>query len=115
MRPEYVYRRKNTWFAMSWNYRDLYLDISLRRLHWFRDVMPQVVVIGDYSIFEPSITTSSINGPDDIGSVFETVARTLEAATEKCEADYERVFQDFRVSRSKSRNLNIDEWRDRLV
>ncbi len=88
----------------------MYLDVSLGRLHWFRDVMPRVAVIGDYSNFDSGIIPSSINGQEDIRPVFETVAKTLEAAIETCERDYETVFEDFRVSRSRSRNLNIDKF-----
>ncbi len=110
MHPEYLFRKSTMWFGLSWDYRDFYLAVSLGKLHWFSDVMPRVVVIGDYSNFEPSITPSSINAPDDIRPVFETIAETLEAAVMECESDYEQLFQDFRVSRSRSRNVHIDEF-----
>ena len=46
--PARLYERTNTWFATSWDWRDLYLDVALGRLFRFRDVLPRAIVRGPY-------------------------------------------------------------------
>jgi hypothetical protein len=110
MRPEYLYRKDGLWLGVSWDYRDRYLEVSLGRLHWFSDVMPRVVVIGDYSKYEPGITPDAIRKPQDTDRVMRKIAETLESAIEEFGRNYASIFQDFRVSRSRVRNIDIDRF-----
>jgi hypothetical protein len=51
MCPEELWRRERLWLAASFDWRDQYLDVCLGHLYWFRDVMPRVIVLGDYSSY----------------------------------------------------------------
>jgi hypothetical protein len=65
MCPEYLYNNGRLWFDLSWDWRDRYLEVGLGHLHWFKDVMERVVVVGDYSCYMNQITYDAI---DRIGS-----------------------------------------------
>lgn len=110
MRPQFLFNKERLWFSLSWDWRDRYLDVSLGHLFWFKDVMERVVVIGDYSNYENQITPNAI---DKIGSdtkVLNLISSSLSDAISQHEAEYEKVFQDFRVSRSRRGGINIDEY-----
>jgi len=110
MCPEFLYRNDRLWFSLSWDWRDRYFEVSLGRLHWFKDVMERFVVIGDYENFDNRITPSAI---DNLGGEAETlkiIASSLENAVSQCETDYERILQDYRVSRSGRKGINIDNY-----
>ncbi|MCP4020562.1 MAG: hypothetical protein GY729_01860 [Desulfobacteraceae bacterium] len=110
MRPQFLFNKERLWFSLSWDWRDRYLDVSLGHLFWFKDVMERVVVIGDYSNYEDQITPNAI---DKIGSdtkVLNLIANSLGDATSQYEEEYEKIFQDFRVSRSRRGGINIDEY-----
>lgn len=49
--PEELWRNGRLWFAASFDWRDQYLEVSLGHLYWFRDVMPRVIVLGDFSSY----------------------------------------------------------------
>ena len=51
MHPEVLFNRDRIWFGASWDYRDQYLEIELGHLYWFKDVMPRVIVLGDYGTY----------------------------------------------------------------
>ncbi len=55
MRPEVLYNKERIWFGSSWDYRDQYLDLSLGHLYWFKDVMPRVIVLGNYKSYTNKI------------------------------------------------------------
>jgi hypothetical protein len=48
---EELWRKGRLWFGASLDWRDQYLEINLGHLYWFRDVMPRVIVLGDYSSY----------------------------------------------------------------
>jgi hypothetical protein len=70
--------------------------------------MPRVVVIGDYSNCEPSTKPDAIRKPEDTDRVMRKIAETLASAIEEFGRNYASIFQDFRASRSKARNIDID-------
>ena len=49
MWPEVLLRKGDLWFGTSWDYRDQYLELNIGGLYWLKDVMPRVVVLGEYS------------------------------------------------------------------
>ena len=51
MCPEELWRKGRLWFSCSFDWRDQDLDICLGHLYWFRDVMPRVIILGEYSSF----------------------------------------------------------------
>jgi hypothetical protein len=51
MRPEELWRRGRLWFSTSLDLRDQYLDVCLGHLYWFHDVMPRVIILGEFSSY----------------------------------------------------------------
>jgi hypothetical protein len=80
MKPEVLYRNNNLWFSTSWDWRDRYLDIDLGRLHWFKDVMPRFIVIGDYSSYSNEIVKIKESDEDYLEKVVIAIANTIENA-----------------------------------
>lgn len=108
MRPEFLFRKDRVWFSLSWDWRDQYLDVRLGRLVWFRDVMPRVVVIGDFSYWDQSVTWDSIRAESDFDVVFGRVQVALPDAVARLEEEYGRLLADFR--RSRDQRVNIDDY-----
>jgi hypothetical protein len=108
MRPEFLFRKSRIWFSLSWDWRDQYLDVCLGRLFWFRDVMPRVVVIGDFSYWEPSVTWDAIRAESDLEVVFTRVKVSLPGAVARVEGEYARLLSEFR--RSRSERVSIDDY-----
>jgi len=77
MRPEVLFRKSNLWFGTSWDFRDEYLELNIGGLYWLKDLMPRVVVLGEYSahcaLGKP--TTSVRAG--DLEQIAETVAFSI--------------------------------------
>ena len=78
--PEVLYRNKDLWFSTSWDWRDRYLEIDLGHLHWFKDVMPWFIVLGDYSSYCDEINKLKKSDEDYLENVAKTIANTIEAA-----------------------------------
>tara|TARA_R110002124_G_C8951432_1_gene513350 strand:+ start:1086 stop:1553 length:468 start_codon:yes stop_codon:yes gene_type:complete len=110
MCPEYLFNNGDVWFSLSWDWRDQYLDVSLGKLFWFKDVMERVVVIGDYSNYEERITYSAMSSLGSDVAIFEAIAESLKGALKTYTVKYKEIFQDFRVSRSKRGGINIDKY-----
>src|ERR1043165_1457149 len=51
IKDEELWRRDRLWFGASCDWRDRYFEARLGHLYWFRDFMPRVVVVGDYSSY----------------------------------------------------------------
>jgi len=110
MCPEYLFTNGSVWFSLSWDWRDQYLDVSLGKLFWFKDVMERVVVIGDYSNYDERITYSAMSTLGSDIAIFEAIASSLKGALNAYNEKYSEFYQDFRVSRSKRGGINIDEY-----
>ena len=108
--PEYLYYKRRLWFALSWDWRDRYLEACLGHLHWFSDVMERVVVIGDYSCYDSRISPDAIDRIGDESKVLTIVASSLEEAISIYENEYDRIFENFRITRSKRSGININEY-----
>ena len=110
MCTEYLFTNGSVWFSLSWDWRDQYLDVSLGKLFWFKDVMERVVVIGDYSNYDERITYSAMSTLGSDIAIFEAIASSLKGALNTYNEKYSEFYQDFRLSRSKSGGINIDEY-----
>jgi hypothetical protein len=108
MRPEFLFRRDRIWFSLSWDWKDRYLDVCLGHLFWFRDVMPRVVVIGDYPHWDASVTWDAIGSESDFETVFEKIRDSLPDAVSRAEGEYSTLFDEFRKSRGK--NIAINDY-----
>ena len=110
MCPEYLFHKESLWFSLSWDWRDQYLDVSLGKLFWFKDVMERVVVIGDYSSYDRRITWDAMSKLGSDIAIFEVIASTLDNALAIYDKSYAKIFEGFRVSRSKRNGINIDDY-----
>lgn len=48
---EELWRNGRLWFGASFDWRDRYFEADLGHLYWFRDVMPRVIVLGNYASY----------------------------------------------------------------
>jgi hypothetical protein len=106
--PEFLFRKGRIWFSLSWDYRDQYLDVCLGHLFWFRDVMPRVVVIGDFEHWDKSVTWDSVRSEVEFQTVFGRIGESLPEAFSNLESQYPIIFEDFRKSRGQ--NIKIDDY-----
>jgi hypothetical protein len=79
MWPEVLLRKDALWFGTSWDWRDQYLQLNLGGLYWLRDVMPRVVVLGEYSAHCTPIKRLSPKTP----AYLEDVAAAIEDSIEE--------------------------------
>lgn len=84
--PEVLFNRGRLWFGSSWDSRDRYLELELGHLFWFKDVMPRVVVLGDYANHGPQI--EALAQEADLKKISEFARDTVESAIE----DYGRRY-----------------------
>jgi len=78
MRPEVLLRKGDLWFGTSWDCRDQYLELRIGGLYWFKDVMPRVVVLGEYSDHCASIKRMSPSIPNYLEEISAAVERSIE-------------------------------------
>jgi hypothetical protein len=108
MRPEFLFRRDRSWFALSWDWKDQYLDVSLGRAFWFRDVMPRIVVIGDYSHWDSAVTWDAIRSDSDFQVVYGRIRDSLPDAVSRLEAEFPSLLSEFKMTRGH--RVQIDEY-----
>ena len=108
--PDYLYNNGRLWFELSWDWRDRYLDVALGHLYWFKDVMDRVVVIGDYSCYMDRVTHDAIDKIGSESKVLELISSSFEESVSVFAKEYDRIFQDFRITRSRRNGINIDEY-----
>ena len=101
MKPEVLYRHKNVWFSTSWDWRDRFLDIDLGHLHWFKDVMPRFIVLGDYSLYSDEIKKIKESDENYLENVARTIANTIETAIETYHEKYDQIIKTYLDERNK--------------
>ena len=72
--------------------------------------MERVVVIGDYSSYDRKITWDAMNKLGSDIAIFEAIASSLNNALAIYDESYTKIFEGFRVSRSKRNGINIDDY-----
>jgi hypothetical protein len=72
--------------------------------------MERVVVVGDYSCYMNQITYDAIDRVGSETKVLEIISSSLEDSISLYEKVYDSIFQDFRASRGKRNEINIDEY-----
>jgi hypothetical protein len=91
MHPEILFNRDRIWFGASWDYRDQYLEVELGHLYWFKDVMPRVIVLGDYGSYVSELKKLKQDEPHFLSKVAETIRDTFDSALRTYEARYDDV------------------------
>ena len=95
MSPEVLYNNGQLWFGASWDFRDLYLEINLGHLYWFKDVMPRVIILGNYSSYYGKISSLPTNGLDDLNKIVELVNRTIESSIKIYKERYDQILNKY--------------------
>lgn len=108
MRPEFLFHRDRAWFALSWDWKDQYLDVCLGRLFWFRDAMTRVVVIGDYSHWDSGVTWNAIRSDSDFDVVYGRIRDSLPDAVARLDAEFPSLLSAFKNTRGH--RVQIDEY-----
>ena len=108
MKPEVLYRDKNLWFSTSWDWRDRFLDINLGQLHWFKDVMPRVIVLGDYSFYCEEIKEIKESDENYLEEVAKILASTIESAIEIYHEKYDQILKTYLDARNKYSTVFIN-------
>lgn len=108
MKPEVLYRNENLWFGTSWDWRDRYLEINLGHLHWFKDVMPRFIVLGDYSIYSNDIQKLNESDENYLENVARTIANTIEPAIKTYHEKYEEIVKRYFEERNKYARVFIN-------
>ncbi len=111
IKPEILYRKNDLWFGTSWDRRDQYLDISLGHLYWFKDFMPRIVVVGDYSSYSHEIDRLKKTNEDFLKSVVSKIGETLPDAMEIYKDRYNLIFEGY----IKKRSRLVDNFEEYLI
>lgn len=77
MQPEVLLRKGDLWFGTSWDYRDQYLELNIGGLYWINDVMPRVVVLGEYADVYPAIKRINPSGADFLEKIAAAVVESI--------------------------------------
>ena len=101
MKPEALYRKDNLWFSTSWDRRDKYLDIDLGHLHWFKDVMPRFIVLGNYNGYCNEVAKLKESDEDYLEKVASTIANTIQDAIAIYNERYEQLITSYLENNNK--------------
>ena len=101
MKPEVLYRNNKLWLSTSWDWRDRYLDIDLGHLHWFKDVMPRFIVLGNYSSYSNEPNKLKESDEHYLENVANTIANTIETAIKTYNESYEQIIESYLKKRNK--------------
>jgi hypothetical protein len=91
IQPEFLFNRDELWFGASFDYRDRYLSVELGRLYWFQDVMPRVIVLGDYGDYCPAIKSKSLNNEASFTALASAIRDTLAEAIKIYSHRYDEI------------------------
>ena len=91
--PEVLFNRGRLWFGASWDYRDQYLDVALGHLYWFRDVIPRVIILGDYATYCTELGAITTATGNYLNQIAEFVRDTFENAIYIYETRYEEILE----------------------
>ena len=94
MRPEILFNKGRVWFGASWDYRDQYLEIELGHLFWFKDVMPRVIVLGDYVAYCSTLKDIPTNTDNYLRTVAEFIRDTIEDTLVIYEDRYKAILEE---------------------
>lgn len=84
IKHEVLFRKDDIWFGTSWDERDQYLQLDLGHLYWMKDVIPRVIIAGDYSSFSNRVQSlKKVARARYLEDVANAVAASLEEALKK--------------------------------
>jgi hypothetical protein len=91
---EQLWRNGRLWFGVSLDWRDQYFEAYLGHLYWFRDVIPRVIILGEYSSYA-NFDPYKLFRSDGLVKTLEAIAQTFDQALKK----YDRYYDDILKSK----------------
>jgi hypothetical protein len=98
---EQLWRNGRLWFGVSCDWKDLYFEASLGHLYWFRDVMPRVIILGDYSCYT-SFDPYKLFKSDGLEKTLEAINQSFEKSLKKYKLHYPDILKSI-LQPTKSR------------
>lgn len=92
MKPEELWRKGQLWFGASFDWRDRYFDAHLGHLYWFRDVMPRVIVLGEFASYVGFDPTKKFN-QIGLASTLEAIRDSFGDAVAKYNDYYSKILE----------------------
>ena len=99
--PEVLFNKDRLWFGASWDYRDQYLEVDLGHLYWFQDVMPRVIILGNYSTYCSRLKSL----PPDADNYLKRVAESVRDSIEDAMAVYNKRYDEILATSKNPKNL----------
>ncbi len=100
MKDEVLYQNNRLWFGTSWDWRDRYLDLNLGHLYWFKDVIPRLIVVGNYSSYCNEVQNIPESDENYLVKVAKSISSTLPDAIAVYEERYEKILSALLNKRS---------------
>ncbi len=86
-----LFRNERLWIGSSFDWRDQYLEIDLGHLYWFQDVMPRVIIIGNYSSYSNRFDPYAYAKKHGIEKALEILKDTIEDSIDVYEKHYSEI------------------------
>jgi len=90
---EQLWQNDRLWFGCSFDWRDRYFEASLGHLYWFRDVMPRVIILGEYSSYANFDPTRQFH-KDGLDATLTAIRDSFDSAVLKYEDFYPDILRD---------------------
>jgi hypothetical protein len=92
IKNEELWRKGRLWFGSSFDWRDRYFEADLGHLYWFRDVMPRVIVLGNYAAFARFDPMRKFSA-DGLASTLEAIRDSFSDALATYEEHYSKILE----------------------
>ena len=95
MSREVLFQNERLWFGTSWDWRDMYLEVDLGHLYWFKDVMPRVIILGSYNNYIEEINKYDPSSIEELKPIVKLISGTLEDAVKIYHDKYELILSKY--------------------
>ena len=97
-----LFRNERLWIGASFDWRDQYLEIDLGHLYWFKDVMPRVIIIGNYSSYCSKVDPYEYAKEHGVKKALEALKNTIDHSIKVYEDHYAKILSS-RLDSTKNR------------
>ena len=92
---EVLYQKGRLWFGTSWDWRDMYLEVELGHLYWFKDFMPRVIILGSYNSYVKEINKFDPSSIEDLKPIVKLIDKTIDEAINIYNNTYENILSKY--------------------
>ncbi|PIE89448.1 MAG: hypothetical protein CR997_10785 [Acidobacteria bacterium] len=89
---EQLWKKGRLWFGLSCDLRDQYLEVNLGHLYWFRDVIPRVIILGDYSSYV-SFDPYEMFKSEGLAKTLKAINSSFDKSLEKYKLHYSEILR----------------------